>query len=382
MADPLLSSLCTICRIQTPKYKCPRCAIQTCSLPCSRRHKLWSECNGVRDPTIYKPTSELYTPSGVDHDYNFIHSIEARVERTEKEIVEERGLVGKAELKAARNGEDERDKRKTKGRNLAPGEMAIDKCLKSMGIRVVRAPEGMNCRKENTTNWSKNQRCINWQVEYFREESKERFLARAMGNKPLGGCYDEACEMEKRANLTPEELKVLKKRKAEQQKQREKAGKRVKLSNAEASNLPITAEPILQDPRTSTWNISVEAESENSEPPAQDKPTYSQDKKFYLLRPYTPSSMPKVLVPLDASKPLSELLKRRLVLEYPTIYVFHQITPLPEDFMLEKDFLRKTGQPAFDSSDDESSEESGSDGADSDTSSSGDSDSSSEEGEK
>lgn len=290
----------------------------------------------------------------------------------------------KAELKAARNGNEERRKGQKRVNKMAPGEMAIDKCLQLMGIRVIRAPEGMKRRKENTTNWSKNQRCINWQVEFFREGTDERFMARAMGNKPLNEAYDDACEIEKRENLTEAELKVLKKRKADQQKQREKAAKRIKLSNSDTSSpssSPITTELILQNPRTSAWNTVPDSESNKSEPPTPSKSSYSEHKKFYLVRPYTPSSMPKVLVPLDSTKTLSEVLQRRAVLEYPTIYLFQQTTPLPEEFMLEKDFLKATGQPAFDPSDDESSEESSVDEVDSDTSSSGDSHSSSEDGE-
>lgn len=287
----------------------------------------------------------------------------------------------KSELKAARKGDDERrtngGKKQTR---MAPGEQSIDKCLQLMGIRVMRAPEGMKRRKENTTNWSKNQKCINWQVEFFREGNDERFMARAMGNKTLSEAYDDACEIERRENLTDVELKALKKRKAEQQKLRDKATKRIKLSSSDTSSpssSPISTESILQNPQTSAWNSSQsQPESQNLEP-ARER-IYSQGKSFYLLRPYTPSSMPKVLVQLDATKPLSELLQRRAVLEYPTIYTFQETTPLPDEFMLEKDFLKATGQPAFNPSEEESS---GVEGEESDTSSSGDSDSSSEDGE-
>ena len=98
MAEPLLSSLCRICHTNPPKYRCPRCSSQTCSLTCSKRHKLWSDCNGVRDPTVYKPRHELATPAGIDHDYNFISSIERGIERTDRLIVDEKRLVDRKEL--------------------------------------------------------------------------------------------------------------------------------------------------------------------------------------------------------------------------------------------------------------------------------------------
>lgn len=89
--DPVLSDLCTICHIQPPKYRCPRCSTRTCSLPCSRRHKLWSQCSGVRDPAAYLKRSELATESAFDRDFNFITGIERTLERAERDA-ENRGI--------------------------------------------------------------------------------------------------------------------------------------------------------------------------------------------------------------------------------------------------------------------------------------------------
>lgn len=89
--DTLLSDLCTICHINPPKYRCPRCSTRTCSLPCSRRHKLWSQCSGVRDPAAYLKRSELATESAFDRDFNFITKIERSLERAEREA-EVRGI--------------------------------------------------------------------------------------------------------------------------------------------------------------------------------------------------------------------------------------------------------------------------------------------------
>ena len=218
MAEPLLSSLCSICHINAPKYTCPRCSIQTCSLPCTRRHKLWSECCGVRDPTAFKPKSQLATPSGVDHDYNFLHSIEHKIERSEKRIVEDRGLVERGELAAARrdqNPDEWRVKMQKRKRNN-PGQEPIERSLKMMRTTVELAPKGMKRSGENATTWSKARRTIYWQVEWVREGNAGRSLSKVMGNRPIGEAYAELLEEERKNLLTDEEKRVEKKTKAKE----------------------------------------------------------------------------------------------------------------------------------------------------------------------
>jgi hypothetical protein len=104
---------------------------------------------------------------------------------------------------------------------------------------------------------------------------------------------------------------------------------------------------------------------------------------FYLHRPLTPSSFPKVLVPLDLNKSLTDLLRKREVLEFPTIYVLDsQPEDLPEKFMLEKHYLAAIGEAPVENSDTDtdmtdSSEEESTSGSSSDE----DSEVSLEEGE-
>ena len=35
------------------KYRCPRCLMKTCSLPCVKQHKLTYGCSGQRDKTAF-----------------------------------------------------------------------------------------------------------------------------------------------------------------------------------------------------------------------------------------------------------------------------------------------------------------------------------------
>ena len=344
MADPLLSSLCRICNIQTPKYTCPRCSLQTCSLACSRRHKLWSSCNGERDPTVFKPQSQLATPAGIDHDYNFLHGIEHRIERSEKEIIEERGLVDRKELELARRGEDPRLRRRQ--RNETAGQVQIQRALNRMGTVVERAPKGIQRNRENGTTWSRNQKCIHWQVEWICAGELGRSLGKAIGKNPIGEVYMSFVEERRKLKMTDEEKRVEKKRKA--------VGLKRRLTKKAKSDEPPpdpTPTPMLQDPETGSWSFTsgISIQEMAHEELTAPEPTPSLSHHLYLLRPHIPSSFPKVLCPLEPSKSLDHHLQRRVLLEFPTIYVLEsRPEDLPEQFMLEGHYLAETGQKPLD----------------------------------
>lgn len=78
-----------------------------------------------------------------------------------------------------------------------------------------------------------------------------------------------------------------------------------------------------------------------------DSQAHTPIHSFYLLKPHTPSSQPRVLIPLDSSSTLTAALSSHVVLEYPTIKVLpRQATdaPLPDGFILEEDYFRQTQQ--------------------------------------
>jgi hypothetical protein len=66
--------------------------------------------------------------------------------------------------------------------------------------------------------------------------------------------------------------------------------------------------------------------------------------RYFLLRPRT-STNRHVLIPLNSSHTLAESLHGRTVLEFPTIYAFpSSMATLPEEFMLEEEYLRQEGE--------------------------------------
>lgn len=294
--------------------------------------------------------------------------------------------MDKGELDRARKGENEEEWQRRQKRNEPPGEPQIARCLSEHQITVVKAPKGMRREKENTTSWNRKQKAVNWQVEWLREEPKGKLLYKVTGNKPIGELYDGILEEERKMAMTDEEKRAEKKRKAEDNKIRN--AKRVKL---ERQMMDLSTTPILQDLETTAWNSTLEQSCDDEEEileqeiPTPKKRSYN----LYLLRPLTPASFPKVLSPVDPNKTLTDILRNRDVLEFPTIHVL-DVEPkhLPSTFMLEKKYLAAIGQKGAletdtemnertEDSDDTSSSESDSD---SDTSSS-EEESSDEDGE-
>lgn len=151
----------TYSHINPPKYRCPRCSTRTCSLPCTRRHKLWSQCNGVRDPGAYLKRSELVTPAAFDRDFNFISGIERSLERAERDA-ENRGIdlaPATADGSEAAPGEQAQNqnvgqKRKHPGQGLVKGEAGFLRGAEAGEVRVVRAPRGMSRNKANGSRWN------------------------------------------------------------------------------------------------------------------------------------------------------------------------------------------------------------------------------------
>ena len=121
----------------TPKYCCPRCSTRTCSLQCYKRHQLWSQCSGKRDPGAYVKRSQLATAAGIDRDYNFLTGIERAFDAADRES-ESRGIISSG-----------------KGRHEGvpkPGSH-LQQRLDVSGAIIRKAPVGMSRQKTNRTQW-------------------------------------------------------------------------------------------------------------------------------------------------------------------------------------------------------------------------------------
>ena len=133
--------------------------------------------------------NDLATPSGIDHDYNYLTSIERQLDNAERNA-SERGFL----LESQNN---EIPTWKQKGLNgPKKGEMPMKAALEKSGVIVERAPEGMARRKQNATCWDR--KCVSgssipggtlmqyrrhrllWTVEWIHHD----------GRKELGICHE------------------------------------------------------------------------------------------------------------------------------------------------------------------------------------------------
>ncbi|KAI1427482.1 hypothetical protein F5Y12DRAFT_736873 [Xylaria sp. FL1777] len=343
MADPLLTSLCTICRIQSPRYKCPRCSARTCSLSCVKKHKTWSSCNGERDPTVFVPLDKLKTDAGIDHDYNFLTSIERSVERAERVLREDRDILPQESPQPPPHKKTRFNKGQSRGRTTVDDgprkwdRYAIQR-IHELGIHVSSVPYGMTRSKENMTSWNRRTRTINWQVEWLifntvRSSATDdlppskRMLRKTLDETPLHVAFVEALEYDRQRQLTDHERteeKRLRKLQVFGQRPQDST------STWQNSSCPI------QNHTNSSWGNSTDADGPH---------TSNNQYRFFFLKPRHQSGMPRRLVPLDALEGLASLLSGQEIVEFPTIYVLPaSATGLGERYIIEEKNQKKSSR--------------------------------------
>jgi hypothetical protein len=328
------------------------------------------------------PRKELLTPAGLDHDYNFISSIERGIQRSDRLIVQEKGLVTTKELFHA----DRIERGQSRPQH---GHDYLSRAIQDSGVRVRRAPKGMKRQKDNGTKWHKAEKCLNWQVEWHRENDS-RELSMALENISIGKAYGLLVDEERRAKLSPAERKRDNKRKVTEDM--EERNKRARLDYAPASLARGTA---FQNPESGAWNLVYPCSSQphleakvvesttrvdtfNVPKSSYDTWVPSSGCFFYLHRPGTNSSYPRVVTPLHPDWCLKDILRDRLVHEFPTIFAISSPPrSLARNFMLENVYLalhnRAPSEAKSDSDDDN--------GNDTGSSSTSDSESETEDGE-
>ncbi|PNY26972.1 box C/D snoRNA protein [Tolypocladium capitatum] len=342
MADPLLTSLCSICHVSAPRYKCPRCGIQTCSVACIRKHKAWSECSGVRDPTTYVPRSQLCTVSGINHDYNFLHSLGMSVERAERVLVGDKGLVQDEELRPQtvqqvkwKTGRDGRKRKvmvmrvlnESKGRRF---ERFLAQRLRQLNVEVVCAPVGMARQKENGTTFNRRSGSINWQVEWLifndkspgsdsNDQTPTRALSKTLEDVPLYLAYRPIHREKLRAE-------------SGQQRQPQRGGRAVESQRRLGSAWNFVAAST-QDPSTGHWISYTGADVGQGWPDEMDE-AQRREFQFFLGGPPVGYNVPTSVTALDSRDCLKDVLANTRVREFPTLYVLRTGEALPAGFAL------------------------------------------------
>lgn len=242
-----------------------------------------------------------------------------------------------------------------------------------IGVRIERLPKGMARQKLNGTSWSRKQKCVVWTVEWLAqlaEEELETMYSKVLTTTPIGIAFKVLQEERRRAAMTPEEKAAEKKRRAREVEEMSKKkprmeevssdGVAVSMSESTAESVaePVSVEIPTPAPAEQPQSRSASTTTPASEPPKPNMPNaprpkpadphaegaenFISDYTFYIRRPHTPSNLPTVLIPLDSKLPLDDLLAGKVIVEFPTIYVFPKtVDTLPSTYMLQDEFFRR-----------------------------------------
>ncbi|KAL2131763.1 hypothetical protein VTI74DRAFT_4638 [Chaetomium olivicolor] len=382
MSGTVLSMLCSICHTEVPKYRCPRCGARTCSLPCVQKHKARADCDGVRNPRAFMPLSQLKTEAGIDHDFNFLTSIERARRNAEKDIVEARNLLSEKDLRPP--GEDKLFQKvwygdemrhvpinpnfynnKKHGRPLE-GPKAIDafdkhvrRRLRYLDIETVTMPKGMARQRENKTAFNRRTGTVNWQVEWFVYDAHElgvglsaqqdatqrlRILYKSLEGTPLNKALASTLDWHRgqldrqsrelqadptKDNSDSEADETPRKKRKTHHNTKKTAASQFQPQDFTTSAWPAANPVTFQSPLTSAWSETTTSPS---------LPVTLEEKlsnwQFFLAKAARPMPATKTLIPLRSTESLASALTGRTVVEFPTVYVMPAGRELPTGYML------------------------------------------------
>lgn len=272
-----------------PKYKCPRCTIQTCSLSCVKRHKLWSQCSGTRDPAAYRKRHQLATPSSFDQDFNFITRVERTIERA-ADVAEGRGIPLSEERRKRIKGEARRDAE-----------------IEQRAAIVLKAPPGMSRALQNKSKWDNRHKCLLWTVEWILQD----------GARVFGNCQETRTITEAFANAV---------------------GKR-KIKSQQG----FTSKTTLSTQGVDSKSVSEIHDGSALNAAAPTESISSAEHHFYLHRPNLPSHV-RCVVPLQSEALVKDVIRDRVVIEFPTIFVLGvSKDKLQKPFVTEEEYLEEKG---------------------------------------
>lgn len=288
------------------KYTCPRCGIHTCSASCVKKHKQRAPCSGVRNPAAYKKRADLATASSIDQDFNFISGVERSLQRAEDDTVEREIHLHPAGL----------------GKTQQVNKLEV--AAKERGIKLIRAPQGLSRRKENTSHLAYQGQNILWTVEWIHQKGWRR-LASCLDSQTIGEAF-----------LSFFKKSTSRKRKRKQGHDKQRGGNEDK-----GYQESVVHE---QDDEHQSQEPEPELEVKDEDDQTLEADLRPEKLHFYLHRPLTSSKI-KVLIPIPRSLTFKELLKGRTLLEFPTIYVrLDSPESIPRPFMLEKTYVEQHGE--------------------------------------
>lgn len=131
---------CPICHVHQPKYKCPACGMRSCSLDCSKRHKVMYSCKGLPDPTKYVGKGEI-SEHTINRDYSFLQRLGRGVQ-------------------VAKTGVGDKGLKRTRKRH-------VPEMVKKNGVNIKVLPLGMRRATLNKSGYNSKRKRFIWTLEWI-----------------------------------------------------------------------------------------------------------------------------------------------------------------------------------------------------------------------
>ncbi|GJJ70223.1 zinc finger HIT domain-containing protein 3 [Entomortierella parvispora] len=182
---------CEVCGVKAAKYKCPGCFCQTCSLQCSKQHKLDTTCSGVRSKTHFVGRSQ-YSEQDMMSDYNFLEEVGRTVDNAARENVKlDSANPNRKKVLGANNNKNRNSRNRNNNAAAVTEETSASSSAaqeleklgsegsgsyrdkqqilhaKKRGIHLIMMAEGLKKRKENNSHWRDKPNRFIWTLEWI-----------------------------------------------------------------------------------------------------------------------------------------------------------------------------------------------------------------------
>lgn len=313
--------------------------------------------------------SQLLTPAGIDHDFNFLSGIERDLDRADK-------VAAHASAAAPSEGLSNRQR----------AGVPYAKLEAAAAVNIIRAPQGLSRQRENKSHMSatklvapvkpnmsitlliciprKVSRNIVWTVEWIDDASKTRVLTQTSSvqqikdAQPFAHYGVNSKSKKRKLNTETPATTILESTHSQQyvapvaedqDQPLQQIHVDVPISDAQSSSVRGGATPPRSEKGQTFKREADVADGHPSDNDHDEPSTHTMGRsgqpRFFLLKPRTSTSR-HVLIPLDYSCTLAESLHGQTILEFPTIHVFPaDMDELPkQEFMLEEEYAKLEGE--------------------------------------
>ncbi|ORY92920.1 hypothetical protein BCR35DRAFT_11631 [Leucosporidium creatinivorum] len=135
--------LCKGCS-QVARYTCPACAFPSCSLACSKQHKVDSNCSGIAPPVWALPLQANQLGWGpLMRDQSYISGVGRKAEEVGRQLVGDKLIPTSRRVEEGASRLDDKTDKEDK----------LVRDARSEGVELVLLPKGMSRRVRNGSRW-------------------------------------------------------------------------------------------------------------------------------------------------------------------------------------------------------------------------------------